>query len=148
MRYFDTRTLRQINWVNQIKKNNKYRLCNSNLHYSCIGYANKTIKKFLNIAINKKSSKIISPGMLKKHYSPGIPVILNQKRADKNCALITIGKLQFFRNDEAVFEFEKISNLAVGILYFSQSFFVKIFEPSSCDAILFGPKTLILNFSR
>ena len=54
--------------------------------------AAKTIKKFLNIAINKKSSKIISPGMLKKHYSPGIPVLLNQKRADKNCALITFGK--------------------------------------------------------
>ena len=30
--------------------------------------------------------------MLKKHYSPGIPVLLNKKRAEKNCALITFGK--------------------------------------------------------
>ena len=30
--------------------------------------------------------------MLKKHYSPGIPVLLNQKKANKNCALITFGK--------------------------------------------------------
>ena len=52
----------------------------------------KTIKKFLKIGNIKKSSKINSPGMLKKHYSPGIPLLLNQKRADKNCALITFGK--------------------------------------------------------
>ena len=31
--------------------------------------------------------------MLKKHYSPGIPLLLNQKTIiDKNCALITFGK--------------------------------------------------------
>ena len=30
--------------------------------------------------------------MLKKHYSPGIPVLLNKKKADKKCALITFGK--------------------------------------------------------
>ena len=52
----------------------------------------KTIKKILKISIIKKSSKISSPGMLKKHYSPGIPVLLNQKKANKNCALITFGK--------------------------------------------------------
>ena len=39
-------------------------------------------------------------------------------------------------------------NLAVGILYFSQIFFVKIFDPSSCEHNLFGPNTFILLFSK
>ena len=71
--------------------------------------AAKTIKKFLNVNIIKKSSKIISPGMLKKHYSPGIPVILNQKRADKNCALITFGKK--YKNKTNCFNLSKKSDL-------------------------------------
>ena len=71
--------------------------------------AAKTIKKFLNVTIIKKSSKIISPGMLKKHYSPGIPVILNQKRADKNCALITFGKK--YKNKKNYFNLSKKSDL-------------------------------------
>ena len=71
--------------------------------------AAKTIKKFLNVSIIKKSSKIISPGMLKKHYSPGIPVILNQKRADKNCALITFGKK--YKNKTNYFNLSKKSDL-------------------------------------
>ena len=44
----------------------------------------KTIKKVFKINIIKKSSRISSPGMLKRHYSPGIPILLNQKKADKN----------------------------------------------------------------
>ena len=52
----------------------------------------KAINKFLKISIIKKISKIRAPGMLKKHYSPGIPVLLNQKKSDKNSALITFGK--------------------------------------------------------
>ena len=71
--------------------------------------AAKTIKKFLNVTIIKKSSKIVSPGMLKKHYSPGIPVILNQKRADKNCALITFGKK--YKNKTNCFNLSKKSDL-------------------------------------
>ena len=71
--------------------------------------AAKTIKKFLNVTIIKKSSKIISPGMLKKHYSPGIPVLLNQKRADKNCALITFGKK--YKNKTNYFNLSKKSDL-------------------------------------
>jgi L-threonylcarbamoyladenylate synthase len=71
--------------------------------------AAKTIKKFLKVTIIKKSSKIISPGMLKKHYSPGIPVILNQKRADKNCALITFGKK--YKNKTNCFNLSKKSDL-------------------------------------
>ena len=69
----------------------------------------KTIKKFLKIGIIKKSSKIISPGMLKKHYSPGIPVLLNQKRADKYCALITFGKK--YENKTNYFNLSKKSDL-------------------------------------
>ena len=71
--------------------------------------AAKTIKRFSNVSIIKKSSKIISPGMLKKHYSPGIPVILNQKRADKNCALITFGKK--YKNKTNYFNLSKKSDL-------------------------------------
>ncbi len=71
--------------------------------------AAKTIKKFLKITIIKKSSKISSPGMLKKHYSPGIPVLLNQKKADKNCALITFGKK--YKNKTNCFNLSKKSDL-------------------------------------
>ena len=37
------------------------------------------IKKILKINLSKKKSKIRSPGMMKRHYSPGIPVILEKK---------------------------------------------------------------------
>jgi len=69
----------------------------------------KTIKKFLKISIIKKGSKIISPGMLKRHYSPGIPLLLNQKGADKNCALITFGKK--YKNKKNYFNLSKKSDL-------------------------------------
>ena len=68
-----------------------------------------TIKKFLKISIIKKSSKVISPGMLKKHYSPGIPVLLNKKKAKKNCALITFGKK--YKNKTNYFNLSKRSDL-------------------------------------
>ena len=69
----------------------------------------KTIKKFLKISIIKKGSKIISPGMLKKHYSPGIPILLNQRKADKYCALITFGKK--YKNKTNFFNLSKKSDL-------------------------------------
>ena len=47
--------------------------------------------------------------MLKKHYSPGIPVLLNKKKADKNCALITIGKK--YKNKMNSFNLSKNSDL-------------------------------------
>ena len=40
----------------------------------------------------KNSKKIKSPGQLKLHYSPGIPVKLNRKNAKKNQAFIGFGK--------------------------------------------------------
>tara|TARA_B100001175_G_scaffold235967_1_gene202318 strand:+ start:2623 stop:3570 length:948 start_codon:yes stop_codon:yes gene_type:complete len=52
----------------------------------------KNLNKILKISYVKKISKIRSPGMLKKHYSPGIPIHLNKKRGSEDCALITFGK--------------------------------------------------------
>jgi L-threonylcarbamoyladenylate synthase len=46
----------------------------------------------LKIALKKNIKKIRAPGSLKKHYSPGIPMRLNQKEAKKNQAFITFGK--------------------------------------------------------
>ena len=53
----------------------------------------KIIENSLKIKIqtHKKKSKIISPGMMKKHYSPGIPVLLNQTKHDGKSAYIYIG---------------------------------------------------------
>ena len=52
----------------------------------------RKISKFFKISLFKSESKIRSPGLLKRHYSPGIPIKLNQKKADKDCAFITFGK--------------------------------------------------------
>ena len=56
----------------------------------------KEIEKILKIKL-KLDSKIIaknpkSPGTMKKHYSPGIPVIINQKKHDKKSAFIYLGR--------------------------------------------------------
>ena len=69
----------------------------------------KTINKFLKLSFLKKGSKIRSPGMLKRHYSPGIPVLLNQKTNDKKCALITFGKK--YKNKKDWFNLSKNSDL-------------------------------------
>jgi L-threonylcarbamoyladenylate synthase len=54
----------------------------------------KTINKVLRISVSilKKNSIIKSPGMLKRHYSPGIPIFLNQKSCNEANAFITLGK--------------------------------------------------------
>jgi len=54
----------------------------------------KKIKKILkkNIKIKKNPKKIKSPGQLKLHYSPGIPVEMNRHYAKNNQALIGFGK--------------------------------------------------------
>ena len=69
------------------------------------------IAKTLNVKINfsKKNSKIISPGMLKRHYSPGIPIILNQTPVNGSIACITIGKK--YKNKSNYFNLSKKSNL-------------------------------------
>ena len=52
------------------------------------------IKRILNrnIQISIHSQSISSPGQFKLHYSPGIPIRLNQKKVDKDEALIVIKK--------------------------------------------------------
>ena len=52
----------------------------------------KEIKKVLKNDLSKKKTKIKSPGMLKKHYSPGIPVIIGQKPINHKYAYIVFGK--------------------------------------------------------
>ena len=44
------------------------------------------------ITINKNLKKIKGPGQLKLHYSPGIPVKMYKKYAEKNQALVGFGK--------------------------------------------------------
>ena len=69
----------------------------------------KKISKFFKISFFKNGSKIRSPGLFKRHYSPGIPIQLNQKEADKNCALITFGKK--YKDKTNYFNLSKKSDL-------------------------------------
>jgi L-threonylcarbamoyladenylate synthase len=71
--------------------------------------SSKDIKKCLNITLSKKKSNIKSPGMLKKHYSPGIPVILGKKPTNVNHAYIVFGKR--FSNKTNYFNLSKKGNL-------------------------------------
>ena len=47
--------------------------------------------------------------MLKKHYSPGIPVLINQKKSDKKSAFIYLGKK--YKNKKNFFCLSKSYNL-------------------------------------
>jgi L-threonylcarbamoyladenylate synthase len=69
------------------------------------------IEKILNLKVkkNKNDQKIKSPGMLKKHYSPGIPVLINQKKPDKISAYIYLGNK--YKNKIKKFSLSKKSNL-------------------------------------
>ena len=53
----------------------------------------KQLSKILKdkIPVSKKHKKIKSPGLFKKHYSPNIPMKLNQINSPRNCAFITFG---------------------------------------------------------
>ncbi len=68
---------------------------------------NKVLK--VNVRYIKKTSIIKSPGMLKKHYSPGIPIKLNRIRGGKNDAYITFGKK--YKKKYNHFNLSKKSNL-------------------------------------
>ena len=58
----------------------------------------------------RKICKIIkSPGQLKLHYSPGIPVYLNRTKAKKNGAFISFGKK--FKNAKNYFNLSEKNNL-------------------------------------
>ena len=60
--------------------------------------------------------KIRSPGMMKRHYSPGIPVLINQKKHDNKSAFIYLGnkyknKKNFFSLSKNLSLYEAASNL-------------------------------------
>ena len=57
----------------------------------------------------KKIEKILSPGNLKKHYSPGIPLVLNARKASPKSAFIVIGNTRIKNKD--IFNLSKSSNL-------------------------------------
>jgi len=69
------------------------------------------IEKILKLKLKKtpKNFKVKSPGMLKKHYSPGIPVLINQKKYDKKSAYIYLGNK--YKNKRKKFSLSKKSNL-------------------------------------
>ncbi len=71
----------------------------------------KAIKKILKMKIisSLNFKKIRSPGLMKKHYSPGIPMKLNQKKIINNHAFITFGKK--YKNSKNIFNLSKNSNL-------------------------------------
>ena len=59
----------------------------------------KKIKK------NIPNKRVKSPGMMKKHYSPGIPVLINQKKHDGKSAFIYIGDK--YKNKKKFFSLSK-----------------------------------------
>ena len=67
----------------------------------------KTLGK--NILISKKVNKLNSPGLLKKHYSPGIPIRLNCKKADNKAAFIVFGKK--YKGGKYIFNLSPRGNL-------------------------------------
>ena len=67
----------------------------------------KTLKlKLKNIKIYQKKR---SPGMTRKHYSPGIPVKINQKEHDGTSAYIYVGKK--YKNKRDFFSLSENFNL-------------------------------------
>jgi L-threonylcarbamoyladenylate synthase len=69
------------------------------------------IEKILKLKLKKNTNnlKVRSPGMLKKHYSPGIPVLINQSKPDNKNAFIFLGKK--YKNKKNFFCLSKSSNL-------------------------------------
>ena len=67
------------------------------------------IKKCLKCNLSKKKSQIRSPGMFRKHYYPGIPVILNKKPKNKNHAYIIFGK--GYKDNKNYFNLSKKADL-------------------------------------
>jgi len=67
----------------------------------------KTLKLKISSTNNYKKNR--SPGMMKKHYSPGIPVLINQNRYDGKSAFIYLGGKH--KNKKNFFSLSKNSNL-------------------------------------
>ena len=70
-----------------------------------------TIEKILRKKIkdNVNDKKVKSPGMMKKHYSPGIPVLINQKKYDRKSAFIYLGNK--YKNKKNFFSLSKKKDL-------------------------------------
>ncbi len=90
------------------------------------------IKKVLKKSFSKKKSKIKSPGMLKKHYSPGIPIVFGRKPTRLDHAFIFYGKKHinaknFFNLSEKGDLQEAASNLYKTMRKIKKKGFKKIF---------------------
>ena len=71
--------------------------------------SHKEISKYLKLNFPNKKTKIRSPGMLKKHYSPGIPIIFNKKPTNFRHAYIVFGKK--FKKSSNTYNLSKKANL-------------------------------------
>ena len=69
----------------------------------------KQIKMILKINLSKKKSSIKSPGMLKKHYSPGIPIVIGRKPLSSKHAYIVFGGR--FKKNKNYFNLSKKADL-------------------------------------
>ena len=69
------------------------------------------VSKVLNkkTKVHTGSKTIKAPGMLKRHYSPGIPIKLNQKKVKNNEAFIVFGKK--YKKAKNIFNLSYNSNL-------------------------------------
>ena len=67
------------------------------------------VKKIIKKMSKNKSNEILSPGQLKKHYSPGVPVYLNKKKPKNKGALLVFGKSNF--KGENIFYLSKNKSL-------------------------------------
>tara|TARA_B100000945_G_scaffold299334_1_gene279920 strand:- start:427 stop:1374 length:948 start_codon:yes stop_codon:yes gene_type:complete len=59
----------------------------------------------------KKTKKLISPGLMKKHYSPGIPIKLHCKKVDDKAAFIVFGNKYKYKSKENIFNLSKSGNI-------------------------------------
>ena len=73
--------------------------------------SHKKIGKILKkkISILKKAKELRSPGLLKRHYSPGIPIKLNCKKTDGKAAFIVFGKK--YKKTKNVFNLSRSGSL-------------------------------------
>ena len=71
--------------------------------------SSQEIKKILKTEFSQKKTKLVSPGMMRKHYSPGIPVIIGKNPYKKDQAFIVFGKK--FKNNPNFFNLSKKGDL-------------------------------------
>ncbi len=69
----------------------------------------KDIKNSLRINLSNKKTGVRSPGMMKKHYSPGIPIQLGKKPKNSRHAYIIFGK--GYKNKDNYFNLSKKADL-------------------------------------